>query len=214
MKRILILIGLLLVLAACNGNSDAPAGETTPAGDDAPAIAPSTEAPEPPTEAAVSATGIVESSFTLTSTAFEHNGMIPQEYTCRDSAQGGSPPLAWTDPPEGTASFALLMDDPDAGSTPFVHWVIFNIPPDMRMLPAGVPAGEEGEDGIRQGATSRRTNGYFGPCPPGGTHRYMFTLFALDTTLTAEEGQDKNALLESIQGHILAETTLTGLFGE
>ncbi len=215
MQKVVFLISLVLIAVACGGaNGDTPAGEMTNAGNASPVILPTAEAPEPPTVAEISPTGIVESSFKLTSTAFDHEGIIPREYTCRDSAGGGSPPLSWTDPPAGTASLALLMDDPDAGTTPYVHWILYNIPPETRLLPAGVPAGEELENGIRQGTNSRRTNSYIGPCPPSGIHRYMFTLFALDTTLTADEGRDKNTLLESIAGHILAETTLTGLFGE
>jgi Raf kinase inhibitor-like YbhB/YbcL family protein len=215
MLRMLIISLLVFVIAACGGaGGDRPAGELADAEVGSPVILPTAEAPEPPTAVTISPTGIVESGFLLTSAAFVHNGTMQAEYTCRDSAAGGSPPLAWTTPPAGTVSLALLMDDPDAGSTPYVHWIIYNIPADTELLPAGVPEGAELDDGIRQGMNSRGTNAYFGPCPPSGTHRYMFTLFALDTTLVAEEGRDKNTLLASMAGHILAETTLTGLFGE
>ncbi|MCB8954449.1 MAG: YbhB/YbcL family Raf kinase inhibitor-like protein [Ardenticatenales bacterium] len=140
--------------------------------------------------------------------------MIPEVYTCRAEATGISPPLAWTEPPPGTQSFALLVEDPDAGSTPFVHWVLFNLSPDLRALPENVPAGESLADGNRQGQNSRRAARYDGPCPPRGIHRYIFTLYALDIRLDPSQVQDKSTLLSASKGHILAQATLIGRFGE
>jgi len=147
----------------------------------------------------------------LTSTAFEDGGLIPPLYTCDD--QDISPPLTWDGPPAETRSFALICDDPDAPGRTWVHWVMYNIPPDARVLSAGTPGDATLPDGTQQGQNSWPRTGYGGPCPPSGTHRYIFNLYALDTTLDLEPGAtDKAALLEAMDGHVLAEITLTGLY--
>jgi len=151
----------------------------------------------------------------LTSTAFEDGGLIPPLYTCDD--QDISPPLVWEGPPAETRSFALICDDPDAPGRTWVHWVMYNIPPEARSLAAGVPAGTPADaalpDGTQQGQNSWPRTGYGGPCPPSGTHRYIFNLYALDTTLDLESGAtDKAALLEAMEGRVLAEITLMGLY--
>ena len=147
----------------------------------------------------------------LTSTAFEDGGPIPPLYTCDD--QDISPPLAWEEPPAETQSFAMICDDPDAPGRTWVHWVIYNIPPEARSLTAGTPADATLPDGTQQGQNSWPRTGYGGPCPPSGTHRYIFSLYALDITLDLEpSATDKAALLEATDGHVLAEITLTGLY--
>ena len=147
----------------------------------------------------------------LTSSAFEDGGLIPPLYTCDD--QNISPPLAWEGAPAGTQSFALICDDPDAPGSTWVHWVMYNIPPDARSLAASVPADAALPDGTQQGQNSWPWTGYGGPCPPSGTHRYIFNLYALDVTLGLEPGTTgKEALLEAVEGHVLAEITLTGLY--
>lgn len=147
---------------------------------------------------------------TLTSSAFTHGAMIPKEYTC--DGKDISPPLSWGDPPEKTQSFALIMDDPDAPMGTWVHWVIYNIPATARGLPEGVPKDADLPDGSRQGRNSWRKIGYGGPCPPSGTHRYFFKLYALDIVLTLASGATKDELLKAMEGHILANAELMGRY--
>ena len=148
----------------------------------------------------------------LSSPAFADGDEIPVEHTC--AGDGTSPALTWTEPPSGTESFALIMDDPDA-SGGFVHWVIFNIPASARGLEAGLPTDAELSDGSVQGTSTSRTQGYEGPCPPSGPpHHYDFTLFALDATLDLEATSNRSAVVDAMEEHVLAETTLTGTFGQ
>lgn len=146
----------------------------------------------------------------LTSTAFTDGGTIPQKYTC-DGADV-SPPLAWDNVPEGTKSFALICDDPDAPMGTWVHWVLFNLPADTRNLPEAVPPDKELPSGARQGTNDFRKIGYGGPCPPSGTHRYYFKLYALDTLLELPAGISKAQLLKAMEGHVLAEGQLMGRY--
>ncbi len=148
----------------------------------------------------------------LTSTAFTNNSPIPARFTCKGDDL--SPALTWTDPPAGTKSFALIMDDPDAPMGTWVHWVLFNLPTTSRGLPEGVPTAPSLKEGGVQGRTSARSTGYHGPCPPSGTHRYYFKLYALDITLALDSTADKAALLESMEGHILAQAELMGTFSK
>lgn len=147
---------------------------------------------------------------TLTSSAFVHGAMIPKQYTC--DGQDVSPPLSWSDPPEKTRSFALIMDDPDAPMGTWVHWVIYNIPATARALPEGVSKDADLPDGSRQGRNSWRRIGYGGPCPPSGTHRYFFKLYALDTVLALASGATKEELLKAMEKHILAQAELMGRY--
>lgn len=146
----------------------------------------------------------------VTSRAFEEGGMIPQKYTC--DGEDVSPPLAWTSVPEGTKSLALICDDPDAPMGTWVHWVLFNLPANIKELPENVPPQETLENGAKHGITDFRRIGYGGPCPPSGTHRYYFKLYALDTELDLEAGITKAELLEAMEGHILAEGRLMGKY--
>lgn len=146
----------------------------------------------------------------LTSTAFTDGGTIPKKYTC-DGADV-SPPLAWDNVPEGTKSFALICDDPDAPMGTWVHWVLFNLPADTRNLPEAVPPDKELSNGARQGTNDFRKIGYGGPCPPSGTHRYYFKLYALDTLLDLPAGASKAQLLKAMEGHVLAEGQLMGRY--
>ena len=145
-------------------------------------------------------------NFELTSTAFAAGEPIPAKYTC-DGADI-SPPLAWSDPPQGTQSLALIMDDPDAPVGTWDHWILFNIPADTRDLPeqASPPSGSV------DGKNSWGRTGYGGPCPPRGTHRYFFKLYALDTPLNLPAGVDKAQLLQAMEGHILAQAELMGTY--
>lgn len=148
--------------------------------------------------------------FELTSTAFSHKGSIPTKYTC--DGKDISLPLKWRDPPPGTKSFALIADDPDAPVGTWVHWVLYNLPAETRALPEAVPPEAELPDGSRHGKNSWGRKSYGGPCPPSGTHRYFFKLYALDTVLDLAAGASKRKLLKAMKGHILAQTELIGKY--
>jgi len=144
------------------------------------------------------------------SEAFEEGGMIPKKYTC--DGEDASPPLSWTGVPEGTKALALICDDPDAPVGTWVHWVIFNIPPDTTGLSENIPPERVLESGARQGRNDFGNIGYGGPCPPRGTHRYYFKLYALDKKVDLEPGATKDELLKAMEGHILAEGRLMGRY--
>ena len=127
----------------------------------------------------------------LKSSAFEAGGMIPKKYTC--DGPDASPPLNWSDVPAKAKSLALIVDDPDAPMGTWVHWVAWNIPPDARSLDEGVPKKDSLPNGMKQGTTDFRSIGYGGPCPPSGTHRYFFKLYALDTALNLPPSTTKKA---------------------
>jgi hypothetical protein len=154
-------------------------------------------------------------SITLKSTAFDDGQRMAKEYAQEGKNQ--SPPLAWQGAPAETAEFALVADDPDAPrDEPWVHWVLYKIPPTVGKLPEGVdrspaPAMPEG---ARQGTNTSGNVGYDGPAPPPGhgTHHYHFKLYALDTELGLDAGADKQALLAAIEGHVLDEGELVGTY--
>jgi len=154
--------------------------------------------------------GEVSMALKITSLAFDEGDMIPKQYTC-DGADI-SPPLSWSGMPEGTKSLALIADDPDAPSKTWVHWVLFNLPPDTAGLPEKVPSDDTLSNGARHGKTDFGRLGYGGPCPPGGTHRYFFKLYALDAILDLEVGVTKAELLKAMEGHVLAEGQLMGKY--
>lgn len=149
-------------------------------------------------------------SFTIRSEAFEDGNPIPRRFSC--DGKDVSPPLSWTTPPEGTRSVALIVDDPDAPAGMWVHWVLYEIPTDSRGLPEAVPARERLPDGTTNGTNSWGRLGYGGPCPPGGTHRYFFKLYALDASLGLEAGATRERLLAAMKGHILGEAQLMGTY--
>jgi Raf kinase inhibitor-like YbhB/YbcL family protein len=144
------------------------------------------------------------------SSAFQEGGMIPKQYTCDD--KDVSPPLAWDSVPEGTKSLALICDDPDAPMGTWVHWVLYDLPSIARELPENVPPKKILDNGARQGTNDFRKIGYGGPCPPGGTHRYYFKLYALDIELNRDPGMTKGQLLKAMEGHILTEGQLMGKY--
>jgi Raf kinase inhibitor-like YbhB/YbcL family protein len=146
----------------------------------------------------------------LSSPVFATGEAIPPDFSC--DGRDVSPALTWTEPPAGTQSFALIMDDPDAPIGIWVHWVIFDIPASTRNLIEGTPTDPQLSDGSLQGKTSAGSSGYHGPCPPSGTHRYFFKLYALDITLSLSEKADKKELLAAMEGHILANAELMGTF--
>jgi Raf kinase inhibitor-like YbhB/YbcL family protein len=144
------------------------------------------------------------------SPAFKHGDFIPRKYTC--DGIDISPPLNWEHVPEGTKSFALISDDPDAPMGTWVHWVYYNIPADIRSLPEGIPKDRQLKDGSLQGTTDFRRPGYGGPCPPGGTHRYFFKLYALDTILNLRPGATKADVLKAMQGHVMELCDIMGRY--
>jgi Raf kinase inhibitor-like YbhB/YbcL family protein len=146
----------------------------------------------------------------ITSTAFTDGGMIPRDYTC--DGKNISPPLAWTGVPEATKSLAIICDDPDAPMGIWVHWVLYNIPATINELSQNIPPDKVLKSGAKQGINDFRKFGYGGPCPPGGTHRYYFKIYALDTELMLEPGLTKTELLKAMKGHILTEGQLMGRY--
>jgi len=146
----------------------------------------------------------------ITSTAFSEGAMIPKRHTC--DGKDVSPPLAWTGVPKNAKSLALICDDPDAPVGTWVHWVLFNIPPDTPRLPENVPSEKSVIRGAKHGRNDFKKLGYGGPCPPGGTHRYFFKIYALDTVINLDAGITKARLFKSMEGHILAEGQLMGKY--
>ena len=150
-------------------------------------------------------------SLKLTAAAFAEGGTIPKQFTC-DSTDL-SPALAWTGAPENTKSFSLIADDPDAPAGTWVHWVLYDLPPDAKSLGEGVPKDEQLPNGARQGRNDFRRIGYGGPCPPpGGAHRYFFKLYALDAKLNLKAGATKAEVEKAMSGHILAQASLMGRY--
>lgn len=151
---------------------------------------------------------------TLTSSAFENGGEIPVRYTC--DGDDVSPPLSWTGAPEGTASFALIVDDPDAPDPAapkrvYVHWVLYDIPGDAAGLPEAVQPAAFAEQ-VREGLNDWNRTGWGGPCPPIGRHRYFHKLYALDTVLGDLGSPTKQDVLRAMEGHVLASAELVGTY--
>ena len=154
-------------------------------------------------------------SITITSTAFESNQPIPRKYS--GEGQDVSPPLSWSNLPDGTKELALIVDDPDAPiPEPWVHWVLYKIPIDTQGLQENIPTSSKVSTpaGVLNGKNSWGKLGYGGPMPPPGhgVHRYFFKLYALDTTLDLPPEADKNTLLKAMSGHILVEGELVGTY--
>jgi Raf kinase inhibitor-like YbhB/YbcL family protein len=143
----------------------------------------------------------------ITSTAFDHNGKIPNQYSCHGKSI--SPPLAWNEVPANAKSLVLILDDPDAPKATFTHWILYNIPPTVKNLEEAItelPAGTE------LGLNTMKETKYVAPCPPSGHHHYHFKLYALDKTLSFEKPPTSKILQESMQPHILATSELIGVY--
>ena len=151
------------------------------------------------------------SKMELTTTSFTPGGFIPKRFTCE--AADVSPALAWTDPPPGTRSFAIIEDDPDAPSGTFVHWVVYDLPAAYRKLPEALSGNDQMPGGGRQGTNDFSRTGYSGPCPPPGRpHRYFIRLYAVDTILNLRPAATRKELDAAMQGHILAQAELMGRY--
>ncbi len=149
-------------------------------------------------------------SFTLSTQSFAPGGEIPRKYTCEGDDL--SPELSWSEPPKGTKSFALIADDPDAPSGTFTHWVLYDVPAEMRQLAEGASRGQL-PAGASQGRNGFGKTGYGGPCPPPGKpHRYFFKLYALDANLGLKPGASKQQLEQAMKGHVLAQSEVVGTF--
>ena len=147
-------------------------------------------------------TETIQRTLTLTSAAFEHDADIPQKYSCE--ADNVNPPLEFENLHGATKALAIIVEDPDAPSGDFIHWLCWNVSP-HRPIQENSKPGVEGKNGIGK-------IGYTGPCPSSGKHRYVFTAYALDSKLNLKEGADKKQLLDAMQGHILAKGELMGYY--
>jgi Raf kinase inhibitor-like YbhB/YbcL family protein len=182
-----VVTGLVgVMLAACNGSDSSDTQSKTSTTSTAPIAQPAT--------------------MQLTSSAFTDNGTIPVRSTC--AGEGAVPDLFWSEPPPGTEQLALLVFDPDAGTTGFVHYLVWGIAPDVRSAAGGrYPGGVPGMNG-------RGSEGWVAPCPPpGGPHHYQFTVFALDREPQIAPTANVRQFLDGIRGSVIAEGHLTGLFG-
>lgn len=151
-----------------------------------------------------------EMIFSLQSTAFQQGTKIPNQYSCH--GEDISPPLFWKNAPANTKSFVLILEDPDAPAGVWDHWLIFNIPATSQELPEKIARDEKLSDGSQQGLNSWPKLGYNGPCPPSGTHRYFFKIYALDKMLDLSGEIKKNQLLQAMKGHVLGQADLMGLY--
>jgi Raf kinase inhibitor-like YbhB/YbcL family protein len=150
--------------------------------------------------------------FKIKSSAFDAEGTIPKKYAC--NGDNISPPLSWSGAPSGTKSYTIIVDDPDAPNKTHTHWVIYNISTDVKELPENVPADKKLSNGALQGTNDNAKTGYSGPCPPDGTHRYFFKIYALDKTLDLNGEVTKEKLLDAMKGHVLVESELMGRYSK
>lgn len=154
--------------------------------------------------------GEVNMKIKVTSSAFKEGEMIPSRYTC--DGDDVSPDIGWDGIPIEAKSIALISDDPDAPRGTWVHWVMYNMPPELKGLPEAVPPDKILDNGSVQGMNDSQQIGYGGPCPPGGVHRYYFKVYALDVRLSLGPGATKKDLEDAMKGHILAEGQLMGRY--
>jgi Raf kinase inhibitor-like YbhB/YbcL family protein len=217
-----LLLTVLLLVTACSPAATPTPGqvEAAPTPQAAPATpsagqpagaAPSPAATVPPSPNVTfppspGGKGIGGDGLTVTSAAFTDGASIPKKYSC--DGENVSPPLKWSGAPAQTSSFVLILDDPDAPVGTFTHWVAFDIPSTQTEIPVGA------KNVGRAGRNSAGRNAYTGPCPPSGTHRYIFSVYALDVpALNLDEGATRDQVSNAMQGHIVAEGKLMGRYG-
>jgi len=199
--------GAVVLAAAAAAGYYALTTQPAPAPTSTAAITRTTTVPPP---SVTTSTTEVHIGLAVTSQAFGSGERIPSKYTC--DGEDISPPISWSGAPEETRSYALIVYDVDAPAGTFTHWVIFNIPTAESGLQEGVPTVGTLSSGAIQGRNAFGKIGYAGPCPPSGTHRYLFHLYALDTLLSLQAGATKHDVLEAMKGHILAEDEVVGLY--
>jgi hypothetical protein len=188
----------LLALASCqNQNSPAPQNTAQPT-------------PTASTNASPDATPALKRDMKLMSKAFADGALIPEKYGC--DGENVSPPLNWEGVPDKARTLALFVADPDTPDGRFTQWVLFNLPASMRELPENVAPEKQVLGSAGQGTNSFKKIGYGGPCPPSGAHRYFFKLYALDGELALDEHATREDLLNAMQGHILAQGSLSGKY--
>ena len=232
MRRLVALCFLLTLVTLVAGGCGPTASPAAPSVEPSPTTAlptatsvPSTPTLEAPAEEPPSPAPPPAAALHISSSAFEADGEIPVQYAC--DGNNLSPPLQWSGAPAETQSLALLVADPDSQPPGFVHWVIYNIPPTVTSLPEGLPAEATLPDGTLQGTNDFALYvgegetfpsgapinlvGYDGPCPPD-QHRYVFTLYALDTLLDLSAGATMAEVLQGTEGHVLDQAELVGLY--
>ena len=156
-------------------------------------------------------TMVMSAAMTLSSAGFQNEAAIPRRFSCQ--GDNISPALSWTDIPQGTQSFALVCEDPDAPGGTFIHWVIWNIPATEKGLAEHIPTSDSLPNGVRQGINSGKKIGYMGPCPPAGNaHRYYFRLYALDTKLDLSGEVTRDKLISAVHDHVLGEGEIMGTY--
>lgn len=193
---LLVFLCLAAALSACSADKQTAAQPAAPG--------PGSEPAAPPAAAASTVMPL-----TISSPTFSDNGSIPVLYSCQ--GRNISPPLKWGQPPTGTKSLALILQDPDTPHGTLTHWVVFNIAPASGGLPEAIP--EQAAASFLQGTNSFGMKSYFGHCTPSGSrHRYQFYLYALDTLLKLDSGASQGQVSAAMQGHILGQGLLTGLF--
>jgi Raf kinase inhibitor-like YbhB/YbcL family protein len=166
---------------------------------------------EPKNAPDTAAAAAQKQAIAVTSAAFQQGDVIPKRYTCE--GDNISPALAWSQGPEGTKTYALVCEDPDAPSGMFVHWVMYNIPASERGLAENIAKTDPLPNGTRQGKNGAAETGYTGPCPPPGKpHRYFFRVFALDTDVNISGDVTRDVLMGAIQPHIIAEGSVMGTY--
>jgi Raf kinase inhibitor-like YbhB/YbcL family protein len=151
-------------------------------------------------------------SLKLVSPAFTQGKFIPDKYTCK--GKNVSPPLEWTDVPHATKELVLIADDPDAPSGTFVHWLLYGVQPTQSGLDEGIPGRATLANGAHQGVNDFRKIGYAGPCPPRGTHRYYFRLYAIDSNLNLPPGINRERVDQAIKHHVIEEAELMGYYAK
>src|SRR5438309_11717707 len=196
-RSLCFLIFALVFLCSCQTANQNRVG----ANQSRPATTPAEKHSEPGSE---------KMSIKITSTAFADGEMMPKQYTC-DGANV-SPPLFWSGVPASAKALALICDDPDAPGKTWVHWVVYDLPASLSSLTENIATTAELTDGGTQGANDFKKIGYGGPCPPSGTHRYYFKLYALDAELDLKPGAMKSDLLKAMEGHVVAQGQLMGTY--
>ena len=151
-----------------------------------------------------------KTDITLTSVAFKEGQSIPRTYTC--DGVNISPPLEWSGVPKTATTLAIVVDDPDAPAGTWVHWVLYNLPADNIGVVENVPPGDDLKAGGFQGKNDFGKLGYGGPCPPSGTHRYFFRIYALDSDLPLKAGATKADVIKAMEGHIVLQGQLIGTY--